>query len=137
MVVGTMGMIVRNGGSVLEALGCAGKVVGGTPLGSELGVVAEKYEQGFTLAEAVRRFTSCDKAVSHMIGAGEKGGTLPEQLLLLTEMYEEQTSDSMEVFVAVSGFLTLLVSCTLIGIVFLSSILPTVLMGPKMMQAMH
>jgi type II secretory pathway component PulF len=84
MVVGTMGMIVRNGGSVLEALGCAGKVVGGTPLGSELGVVAEKYEQGFTLAEAVRRFTSCDKAVSHMIGAGEKGGTLPEQLLLLT-----------------------------------------------------
>jgi type II secretory pathway component PulF len=72
-----------------------------------------------------------------MIGAGERGGTLPEQLALLTDMYEEQTNDAMEVFVAVTGFLTLLISCALIGFVFLSSILPTVLMGPKMMQAMH
>lgn len=137
MVLGTMGMIVRNGGSVLEALACAAKVVGGTPMATELGVVGTQYQHGFTLAEAVRRFTSCDKAVPHMIGAGERGGTLPEQLALLTDMYEEQTNDAMEVFVAVTGFLTLLISCALIGFVFLSSILPTVLMGPKMMQAMH
>lgn len=137
LLLGTMGLIVKNGGSVLEALSCGAKVVGGTPQEKEMKDVADRYQQGFPLSECFRRFSSCDKPVAHMIGAGEKGGTLPDQLQLLTAMYEEQTNDAMDVFVAVASFVTLFICCALIGFVFLGSILPTVLMGPRMMQAMH
>ena len=137
LILGTMGLIVRNGGSVIESLACAAKVVEGTAMERELKEVSGRYQQGFALSEGFRRFTSCDKPVAHMLGAGEKGGTLPEQLHLLAEMYEEQTADSMEIFVAVTSFITLFICCALIGFVFLGSILPTILMGPRMMNALH
>jgi type II secretory pathway component PulF len=137
MILGTMNMVIKNGGSVADALSSASKVVAGTRIGEEIKLVAVKFASGLRLEESFRRYSGCDKQVSHMIGAGEKAGTLAEQLGLLTEMYEEQTSDAMDIFVGASSFLTLLIATAMIGFVFLSSVLPTVLMGPKMLEVMH
>ena len=137
MILGTMNMVIKNGGSVADALSSASKVVAGTRIGEEIKLVAVKFASGLRLEESFRRYSGCDKQVSHMIGAGEKAGTLAEQLGLLTEMYEEQTGDAMGIFVGASSFLTLLIATAMIGFVFLSSVLPTVLMGPKMLEVMH
>ena len=71
----------------------------------------------------------------HMMGIGEKSASLPQQLELLRDIYEEDTAAYMNDFTQVINFLTLAAAVFLIGLVFTGSMLPIFLMGPKMMNS--
>lgn len=135
MIVGTMHLLVGNKVPVKEALSCAAKVVGGTPLQPELEKVREAYEKGAALADSFSRYTSCDARLSHMVGVGEKTATLDLQLSLLTTMFEDEADEAMAIFVAIINTLTMIFAACMIAFVYLGTMLPIVLMGPKMMQA--
>jgi type II secretory pathway component PulF len=70
-----------------------------------------------------------------MIGIGEKSASLPQQLELLRDIYEEDTAATMADFTQVINFVTLALAVFLIGFVFTGSMLPIFLMGPRMMQS--
>ena len=87
------------------------------------------------LGEAVRKYTSVDPQLSHMVEIGEKASNLPEQLRLLRDLYEEETSQQIEFFTGLVGLLSKIVTVSLIGGIYLASYLPIIMSGVKMMSS--
>ncbi len=136
LILGTLEMLIKNGIPVVEAVKAAARVVSGTPMKDELNDVARRYQTGsIKLGEGISKLTSCDRAVAHLIRAGEETATLESQLELLATMYKELAGDAVDTFVSVATFLATITACLLIGFTFAGSMLPMTLMGPKLMEA--
>ncbi|MEI6712692.1 MAG: type II secretion system F family protein [Verrucomicrobiota bacterium] len=134
--VGTLQMLYANGINLARASAIAAKVTEGTSLYDGLMRASKSYEgTGIPFAEAIRRNTDLDPQVVHMIGIGEKSASLPQQLELLRDIYDEDTAAYMGDFTEVINFITLAAAVFLIGLVFSGAMLPIFLMGPKMMNS--
>lgn len=134
--LGSLRMMHANGITLAKSMETAAESVKNTPMFDELIEAGKRYSQtGLPFSEAIKKFTSCDPQVSHMISIGEKSSSLVEQLDLLVDMYEEDTAAAVEAFAAWVNLATLLLAGIMISFVFIGSFLPVFLMGPKMMNA--
>ena len=134
--LGSLNMLHANGITLAKSIETAAESVKDTPMYDELITAGKRYkETGLPFSEAIKKFTSCDAQVSHMISIGEKSSSLVDQLDLLVEMYEEDTAATVETFSAIVNLLTLMIAGVLIAFVFIGAFLPVFLMGPKMMEA--
>lgn len=134
--IGTLQMLYANGINLARASTLSARVLQGTPMYDDFVRAANIYEtSGVPFAESLRRHTELDPQVVHMIGIGEKSASLPQQLELLRDIYEEDTATIMSDFTQVINFITLAMAVVLIGFVFTGSMLPIFLMGPRMMQS--
>ena len=134
--VGTLQMLYANGINLARASTLSAKVLEGTLMYDGFIRASKAYENtGVPFAEALRRNAELDPQVIHMIGIGEKSASLPQQLELLRDIYEEDTAAYMNDFTEVINFLTLAAAVFLIGLVFSGAMLPIFLMGPKMMNS--
>jgi type II secretory pathway component PulF len=134
--IGTLQMLYANGINLARASALSARVLMGTPMHSDFVKASQVYESsGVPFAEALKRNTPLDPQVIHMIGIGERSASLPQQLELLRDIYEEDTTAVMSDFTQVINFVTLAMAVVLIGFVFAGSMLPIFLMGPRMMQS--
>jgi type II secretory pathway component PulF len=134
--IGTLQMLYANGINLARASALSAKVAEGTPLYADLMRASKVYESsGTSFAEALRRNVNLDPQVTHMIGIGEKSASLPQQLEMLRDIYEEDTTQYMQDFTQVINFITLACAVFLIAVVFTGSMLPIFLMGPRMMNS--
>lgn len=132
--LGTLHMLVSNNIPVDEALDTCARVMRGTPFEPEIREAKRRYGLGNSLADSIRKYTSCDETVSHMIEVGERVADVDGQLALLVTMYEERTADRMEDFTTVVTVVGLIVTVLVMGFVYVSAYMPIVLSGPRMMQ---
>lgn len=134
--IGTLQMLYANGINLARASALSAKVVEGTSLYDDLVKASKVYEtSGISFAESLKRNVELDPQVTHMIGIGEKSASLPQQLELLRDIYEDDTATYMADFTQIINFLTLLAAVFLIALVFTGSMLPIFLMGPRMMNS--
>jgi type II secretory pathway component PulF len=134
--IGTLQMLYANGINLARASALSAKVVEGTSLHGDLVRAAKVYEtSGISFSDALRRNVQLDPQVTHMIGIGEKSASLPQQLEMLRDIYEDDTNTYMNDFTEVINFLTLFAAVILIALVFTGSMLPIFLMGPRMMNS--
>ncbi len=136
LFLGTLNMLHSNGVNLSRSVEIAAEGLKKTPMFDELREAGEKYVgTGLPFSEAIRKFTSCDPQVSHMISIGERSSSMSEQFSLLTEMYEEEVDQIVSDFSQVVNLMALLGACVLISLVFIGAFLPIFLMGPKMMNS--
>lgn len=133
--LGALQMLYSSGVNLARAAKLSARVLERTPVYQPLVEASESYESsGLPFAEALKRKNVLDPQVVHMIGIGEKSASLPEQLEMLRDIYEEDTAQAMEDFTQIVNLITLLIAVFLIGTVFAGAMLPIFLMGPAMMQ---
>ncbi len=134
--IGTLEMLYRNGINLARASMLSARVVSGTPMYDQFVKASKVYESsGTTFAESLKRHTDLDPQVVHMVGIGEKFASLPQQLELLKEIYDEDTNAYMNDFTQAINFITLALAVFIIGIVFTGAMLPIFMMGPRMMNS--
>jgi type II secretory pathway component PulF len=133
--IGTFEMLIANNIPVADSLETCARTLKNTPLEKELLEVKLKVALGMNLGEAIRRYTSVDPQLSHMIEIGEKASNLPEQLRLLRDLYEEDTAQQIEFFTGFVGILSKVVTVALIGGIYLGTYLPIIMAGVKLMSA--
>jgi type IV pilus assembly protein PilC len=134
-LIGTFEMLITNNIPIADSLETCARSLKNTPLEKELLEVKSKVALGMNLGEAVRKYTSVDPQLSHMVEIGEKASNLPEQLRLLRDLYEEETSQQIEFFTGMVGLLSKIVTLALIGGIYLATYLPIIMAGIKMMQS--
>lgn len=136
--IGTLQMLYANGINLARSSALAARVVEGTSMHAEFLKASRVYEtSGIPFAESLKRHASLDPQVVHMISIGEKSASLPQQLEMLRDIYEEDTAVYMSDFTQVINFLTLAAAVFLIALVFAGAMLPIFLMGPRMMESGH
>ena len=135
LFLGSMDMLHSNGINLSKAVEISAKSLKGTPMYEELLIAGRRYlETGLPFSDAIRKFTSCDAQVAHLISIGERSSSLDTQLKLLTNMYEEEVDQVVNEFAAVVNIIVLMSAALLITMVFIGAFLPIFLMGPKMMN---
>jgi len=135
LFLGSMEMLHSNGITLSRAVEISAKSLKGTPMYEELLMAGRRYlETGLPFSDAIRKFTSCDAQVAHLIAIGERSSSLDTQLKLLTQMYEEEVEQVVNEFAAVVNIIVLMSAALLITMVFIGAFLPIFLMGPKMMN---
>ena len=134
-LIGTFEMLITNNIPIADSLETCARSLKNTPLEKELLDVKTKVALGMNLGEAVRKYTSVDPQLSHMVEIGEKASNLPEQLRLLRDLYEEETSQQIEFFTGLVGLLSKFVTLALIGGIYLATYLPIIFAGIKMMSS--
>lgn len=135
LFLGTMEMLHSNGINLSKAVEISAESLKGTPMYEELLNAGKRYlETGLPFSEAVKKFTSCDPQVAHLISIGERSSSLGQQLKLLTNMYEEEVDQVVNEFAQIVNIFVLIAAALLITMVFIGAFLPIFLMGPKMMN---
>jgi len=133
--IGTLNMMVGNKIPMEESLRICVLVLKGTAMAAEVEQARTQYLSGIDVSECVRRYTSCEPTVVHMLAIGEKTASLPAQLQLCTTMLEDQAREAMEDFASVTGAISTILPVFVIGFTFISSYLPIVLMSARLMQS--
>ena len=131
--IGTFEMLIGNNIPIADALETSSRTLKNTPHEKELQEVKSKLTLGMNLGEAVRKYTTFDPQLSHMVEIGEKASNLDEQLRLLRDLYEEETSNRIEFFTGFVGVASKVVTVSVIGAIYLGSYLPIIMAGIKMM----
>ncbi len=135
LFLGSLEMLHSNGINLSRAVEISAESLKGTPMFEELIQAGQRYvETGLPFSEAIRKFTSCDPQVSHLIAIGERSSSLGEQLHLLNEMYEEDVDQIVTQFATTVNLIVMMMAALLITAVFIGAFLPIFLMGPKMMN---
>lgn len=133
--IGTFEMLLSNNVPISEALETCANTVKNTPLEKELRNVKTQMALGLNLGEAVRKYTSVDAQLSHMLEIGEKASNLSEQLRLLRDLYEEETAQRIEFFTGFVGVASKVLTVSIIAMIYIGTYMPIILAGPKMMSA--
>jgi type II secretory pathway component PulF len=135
LFLGSLEMLHSNGINLSRAVEISAESLKGTPMYDELITAGQRYiETGLPFSEAIRKFTSCDPQVAHLISIGERSSSLSEQLRLLTAMYEEDVESTIQQFATTVNLFVMMAAAFLIIMVFIGAFLPIFLMGPKMMN---
>ena len=135
--IGTFEMLLSNNVPISDALDTCAITVKDTPLQSELLTVKSQMALGLNLGEAIRKYTSVDPQLSHMLEIGEKSSNLTEQLRLLRDLYEEETTQRIEFFTGFVGVASKVLTVSVIAMIYIGTYMPIVLAGPKMMNSGH
>jgi type II secretory pathway component PulF len=135
--IGTFEMLLSNNVPISDALDTCAITVKNTPLQKELLTVKSQMALGANLGEAIRKYTSVDPQLSHMLEIGEKSSNLTEQLRLLRDLYEEETALRIEFFTGFVGVASKVLTVSVIAMIYIGTYMPIVLAGPKMMNAGH
>ncbi|MBV8274621.1 MAG: type II secretion system F family protein, partial [Verrucomicrobia bacterium] len=133
--IGTFEMLLSNNIPIADALDTCARTLKNTPMEKELLLAKEKLALGMNLGEAIRKYTSFDPQLSHMIEVGEKASNLAEQLLLLRDLYEEETTQRIEFFTGLVGLVSKVATVSIIAGIYIGTYLPIVMAGVKMMGA--
>jgi type II secretory pathway component PulF len=133
--LGTFEMLINNNIPIADALDTSARTLKNTPHEKELLQAKSKVALGMNLGEAIRKYTTFDLQLSHMVEVGERASNLPEQLQLLRDLYEEETNQSIEFFTAFIGVVSKVVTVSIIGAVYLGTYLPIIMAGVKMMES--
>jgi type II secretory pathway component PulF len=135
--VGTFEMLLSNNVPIADALETCAHTVKNTPLEKELLNVKAQMLLGLNLGEAIRKYTSVDPQLSHMLEIGEKASNLTEQLRLLRDLYEEETEQRIEFFTGFVGVSSKILTVSVIAMIYIGTYMPIILAGPKMMNSGH
>jgi type II secretory pathway component PulF len=135
--IGTFEMLLSNNVPISDALDTCAITVKNTPLQQELLTVKAQMALGLNLGEAIRKYTSVDPQLSHMLEIGEKSSNLTEQLRLLRDLYEEETALRIEFFTGFVGVASKVLTVSIIAMIYIGTYMPIVLAGPKMMNPAH
>jgi type II secretory pathway component PulF len=135
--IGTFEMLLSNNVPISDALETCALTVKNTPLEKELMTVKSHMALGLNLGAAIRKYTSVDTQLSHMLEIGEKASNLSEQLRLLRDLYEEETAQRIEFFTGFVGVASKVLTVSVIAMIYIGTYMPIVLAGPKMMNSGH
>jgi type II secretory pathway component PulF len=135
--VGTFEMLLSNNVPISDALETCANTVKNTPLEKELMNVKKQMALGLNLGEAIRKYTTVDTQLSHMLEIGEKASNLTEQLRLLRDLYEEETEQRIEFFTGFVGVTSKILTVSVIAMIYIGTYMPIILAGPKMMNSGH
>jgi type IV pilus assembly protein PilC len=116
----TLGTLVTSGVPILQALNITRETAGNSLIGDAIGKVHDSVKEGESIVQPLEASGVFPPMVISMIDVGEETGQLPEMLLKIAEVYDDEVDN------AVAGLTSLLEP---IMIVFLAVVVGTIVIA--------
>lgn len=120
----TLGSLLKNGVSLLSALGIARQVVSNRELSAQLAPATEAVKGGDSLSRALATHTPFPKLAIQITMVGEESGTLDSMLLRAADTYDGEVKSAIDKMLAALVPVLTIVMALLVAGIMLSILLP-------------
>ena len=120
----TLGSLLKNGVSLLSALGIARQVVSNRELSAQLAPATDAVKGGDSLSRALATHTAFPKLAIQITMVGEESGTLDSMLLRAADTYDGEVKSAIDKMLAALVPVLTIVMALLVAGIMLSILLP-------------
>lgn len=120
----TLGSMLKNGVSLLAALGIARQVVANHELGEQLEPVIEAVKGGDSLSHALAAHTGFPRLAIQITTVGEESGTLDDMLLRAAETYDGEVKSAIDKMLSALVPVLTIVMALLVAGIMMAILLP-------------
>jgi general secretion pathway protein F len=120
----TLGSLLKNGVSLLSALGIARQVVSNRELAAQLAPATDAVKGGDSLSRALAAHTGFPKLAIQITMVGEESGTLDSMLLRAADTYDGEVKSAIDKMLAALVPVLTIVMALLVAGIMLSILLP-------------
>ncbi|MCT4627381.1 type II secretion system F family protein [Halodesulfovibrio sp.] len=120
----TLGMLLKNGVSLVKALDIVKNVAGNVVLEKNISDMNKGVQEGKSLAEFMRNSPIFPTSAVQMVAAGEKSGQLSRMLLVVADDCDNQVNAKLQIITSLMEPVMILLLGGMVGFVVMAIILP-------------
>jgi type II secretory pathway component PulF len=120
----TLGSLLDGGVRIVSAIQTTRRTTGNRAFARSVTAVGDALLRGSTLAQAIREQPYFSEIGANMVGVGEESGTLPEMLLEMADMYDEEYESVIHSLTTLLGPAMIVLLGLLVGFVVMAILLP-------------
>ncbi|UCG49939.1 MAG: type II secretion system F family protein [Phycisphaerales bacterium] len=120
----TLGSLLNGGVRIVSAVETTRGTTVNRAFSTEIANIGEAIMDGSTLANAIRQQQYFSEIASNIIAIGEDTGTLPEMLLEVAEMYDQECESAIGSMTNLLGPVMIVILGLIIGFVVMAILLP-------------
>jgi type IV pilus assembly protein PilC len=120
----TLGTLVNSGVPILQALTIVKETAGNVIIGNAVAAVHESVKEGETIADPLRVSGVFPAVMVGMVDVGEQTGALPEMLLKIADIYEDEVDNAVAAMTSLLEPLLIIFLAVVVGSIVIALYLP-------------
>jgi type IV pilus assembly protein PilC len=122
----TLGTLVTSGVPILQALNITRETAGNTVIARAIGQVHEAVKEGESIVQPIEGSGAFPPMVVSMIDVGEETGQLPEMLLKIADVYDDEVDTSVAAMTAALEPIMIVFLALVVGTIVVALFLPLI-----------
>ncbi len=122
----TLGTLVTSGVPILQALNITRETAGNTVIAGAIGRVHDRVKEGDSIVQPLEASGAFPPMVISMIDVGEETGQLPEMLLKIAEVYDDEVDNSVAGLTALLEPIMIVFLALVVGTIVIALFMPLI-----------
>ncbi len=122
----TLGTLVTSGVPILQALNITRETAGNMVIARAIGQVHESVKEGESIVQPLEASAAFPPMVVSMIDVGEETGQLPEMLLKIADVYDDEVDNSVAAMTAALEPIMIVFLAVVVGTIVIALFLPLI-----------
>ena len=122
----TLGTLVTSGVPILQALNITRETAGNMVIARAIGQVHEAVKEGESIVQPIEASAAFPPMVISMIDVGEETGQLPEMLLKIADVYDDEVDNSVAAMTAALEPIMIVFLAVVVGTIVIALFLPLI-----------
>jgi type IV pilus assembly protein PilC len=122
----TLGTLVTSGVPILQALNITRETAGNMVIARAIGQVHESVKEGESIVQPLEASAAFPPMVVSMIDVGEETGQLPEMLLKIADVYDDEVDNSVATMTAALEPIMIVFLAIVVGTIVIALFLPLI-----------
>jgi type IV pilus assembly protein PilC len=122
----TLGTLVSSGVPILQALNITRETAGNTVIAQAISKVHDSVKEGDSISQPLEASGVFPQMVISMIDVGEETGQLPEMLLKIAEVYDDEVDNSVAALTSLLEPIMIVLLALIVGTIVIALFMPLV-----------
>jgi type IV pilus assembly protein PilC len=122
----TLGTLVTSGVPILQALNITRATAGNTVISGAIGQVHDSVKEGESIVQPLEASGAFPPMVISMIDVGEETGQLPEMLLKIADVYDDEVDNSVAALTAMLEPVMIVFLAVVVGTIVIALFMPLI-----------
>jgi len=122
----TLGTLVTSGVSILQALNITRETAGNTVIANAISEVHDRVKEGESIVQPLETSGAFPPMVISMIDVGEETGQLPEMLLKIADVYDDEVDNSVAALTSMLEPVMIVLLALIVGTIVIALFLPLI-----------
>jgi type IV pilus assembly protein PilC len=122
----TLGTLVTSGVPILQALNITRETAGNTVIAAAISQVHDSVKEGESIVQPLEASSAFPPMVMSMIDVGEETGQLPEMLLKIAEVYDDEVDNSVAALTSMLEPVMIVFLALVVGTIVIALFMPLI-----------
>jgi type IV pilus assembly protein PilC len=122
----TLGTLVTSGVPILQALNITRETAGNTVIANAISQVHDSVKEGESIVQPLEASGAFPPMVISMIDVGEETGQLPEMLLKIAEVYDDEVDNSVAALTSLLEPIMIVLLALIVGTIVIALFMPLI-----------